>query len=148
MTATNEMDALYFSTFEQVKNDQFDFIVIGAGAYGSSFAHRLLQLDSKAKILIVEKGNYLIPDHIQNIPPTYIKLNTTTGIRPWIYTGTPNLNFMICRLPLPLSNGRMPRILPRRSLTKNLPIFKAEKQAPQFWCLGSMFILKIASRIY
>ncbi len=94
MTATNEMDALYFSTFEQVKSDEFDFIVIGAGAYGSSFAHRLLQLDSKAKILIVEKGNYLIPDHIQNIPPTYINLNTTTGIRPWVYKGTPNLNFM------------------------------------------------------
>lgn len=94
MTDRNEIDTLYFSTFDQIKNDQFDFIVIGAGAYGTSFAHRLLQLDAKAKILIIEKGNFLIPDHIQNIPPTYINLNTTVGTRPWLYKGTPNLNFM------------------------------------------------------
>lgn len=90
----SEVDKIYFSSFDEIKGEEFDFIVIGAGAYGTSFAHRLLQLNDKVRILLLEKGNYLIPDHIQNIPPTYIQLNTKAGIRPWVYQGPPNLNFM------------------------------------------------------
>ncbi|WP_305857723.1 GMC oxidoreductase [Balneatrix alpica] len=90
----NEVDKLYFSTLDEVQQQQFDYIVIGGGAYGSSFAHRMLELQPGVRILVLDKGSYLIPDHIQNLPPTYIKLNTEVGIRPWEYRGTPNLNFM------------------------------------------------------
>jgi hypothetical protein len=91
---TNKIDQLYFKTFDQVKSATYDYIVIGGGAYGTSFAHRTLQLRPQARILILEKGDYLIPDHIQNLPATYLNLNTTTGIRPWVFEGPSNLNFM------------------------------------------------------
>lgn len=90
----SKVDQLYFHTLEQVQNQTFDYIVIGGGAYGTSFTHRMLELDPGAKILVLEKGNYLIPEHIQNLPPTYVRLNTEVGIRPWQYSGAPNLNFM------------------------------------------------------
>ncbi|MBB1201821.1 GMC family oxidoreductase [Enterobacteriaceae bacterium 89] len=90
----SEVDNLYFSRFDQVKGQTFDYIVIGGGAYGTSFSHRVLQQNPEARILVLEKGNYLIPDHVQNIPPAYIKLNTSTGTRPWNYYGSPGLNFM------------------------------------------------------
>lgn len=90
----NEIDKLYFCDFAKIKDQSFDFIVIGGGAYGTSFTHKALQYHPNARIAVLEKGSYLIPDHIQNIPPAYINLNTTTGIRPWSYKGTPNLNFM------------------------------------------------------
>ncbi|MDJ0616461.1 MAG: GMC oxidoreductase [Calothrix sp. MO_192.B10] len=91
----SEVDTLYFKSLSQVQNQTFDYIVLGGGAYGTSFTHRMLQLDANAKILVVEKGNYLIAEHIQNLPPTYVKLNTEVGIRPWKYTGDDkNLNFM------------------------------------------------------
>ncbi|WP_337264701.1 MULTISPECIES: GMC oxidoreductase [unclassified Serratia (in: enterobacteria)] len=90
----SEVDNIYFSRFDEIKGESFDYIVIGGGAYGTSFTHRVLQHNPQARILVLEKGNYLIPDHIQNIPPAYIKLNTSVGTRPWTYYGTPGLNFM------------------------------------------------------
>ncbi len=90
----SEVDSLYFSSFDQVAGQSFDYIVVGAGAYGTSFAHRMLELKPTARILVLDKGSYLIPDHIQNLPPAYIKLNTSVGIKPWNYSGAPNLNFM------------------------------------------------------
>lgn len=90
----SKVDELYFKSVKDIQCEEFDYIVIGGGAYGTSFAHRILQLDSEAKILVLEKGNYLIPEHIQNLPPTYVKLNTEVAIRPWQYSGTPDLNFM------------------------------------------------------
>ena len=95
MSNMSEVDRLYFKSLCQVQDHSFDYIVIGGGAYGTSFTHRMLQLSPQGKILVLEKGNYLIPEHIQNLPPTYVKLNTEVGIRPWEYTGNdPNLNFM------------------------------------------------------
>ncbi|MDK2124375.1 GMC oxidoreductase [Parachitinimonas caeni] len=90
----NKIDQLYFKTFDQIKNEKYDYIVIGGGAYGTSFSHRMLEQKPDARILILEKGDYLIPDHIQNLPPAYIDLNTTTGVRPWVFEGPNNLNFM------------------------------------------------------
>jgi len=90
----NKIDQLYFKTFDQIKDEKFDYIVIGGGAYGTSFSHRMLELAPQARILILEKGDYLIPEHIQNLPSTYIKLNSTTGVRPWVFEGPKNLNFM------------------------------------------------------
>jgi choline dehydrogenase-like flavoprotein len=88
------IDTLFFKPLSDVQGQRFDYIVIGGGAYGTSFAHRALRLDPDARVLVLEKGRTLIPDHIQNLPPTYITLNTTVGVRPWSYSGAPNLNFM------------------------------------------------------
>lgn len=90
----SKVDSQYFSRFEDIKDTTFDYVVIGGGAYGTSFVWQLLQQQPNARVLVLDKGDYLIPDHIQNLPPAYINLNTTTGIRPWLYQGTDNLNFM------------------------------------------------------
>lgn len=88
----SEIDKLYFKTLEEVESQRFDYIIIGGGAYGTSFARRILTQDKKATVLIMDKGNYLIPEHIQNLPPAYINLNTTVGVRPWVLEG--DINFM------------------------------------------------------
>jgi choline dehydrogenase-like flavoprotein len=85
-----EMDKLYFQRLSEVADQTFDHIVVGAGAYGTAFAHRILELDRTARVLLIDKGVFLIPDHIQNLPPTYIDLNINTGIRPWRLVGSPN----------------------------------------------------------
>lgn len=82
------LDRLYFKPLAAVAGERFDFIVIGAGAYGTSFARRVLELDPKRRVLVLEKGSFLIPEHIQNLPPTYVPLNLQTGVTPWKYTGT------------------------------------------------------------
>lgn len=82
------LDQLYFKTLSAVARERFDFIVIGAGAYGTSFARRALELDPRCRVLLLEKGSFLIPEHIQNLPPTYVPLNVQVGVTPWEYTGT------------------------------------------------------------
>ncbi|BDB28868.1 GMC family oxidoreductase (plasmid) [Cupriavidus sp. P-10] len=82
------LDQLYFRTLAEVSGERFDYIVIGAGAYGTSFAHKALALDPRCRVLLLEKGSFLIPEHIQNLPPTYIDLNQQAGTTPWAYTGT------------------------------------------------------------
>jgi GMC oxidoreductase len=86
------VDHLYFADWKDVSKERFEYIVIGGGAYGTSFAYRMLALDAQCKVLIVDKGGYLIPDHIQNLPPEYVDLNTTVGSRPWKATG--DMDFM------------------------------------------------------
>ena len=49
----------------------FDVIVIGGGSFGGVIAHRLFQLDSRLRqhrILVLEGGPFLIPEHVQNLP--------------------------------------------------------------------------------
>jgi hypothetical protein len=89
----NKLDQIYFKTFDQIKGT-FDYIVIGAGAYGTSFTSKILELDKNARVLIIEKGSYLIPEHIQNLPPAYVRLNQEAGTSPWQNTGQKGLHFM------------------------------------------------------
>ncbi|MFO0889023.1 MAG: family 16 glycoside hydrolase [Isosphaeraceae bacterium] len=49
----------------------FDVIVIGGGSFGGVIAHRLFQLDSRLRqhrILVLEGGPFVIPEHVQNLP--------------------------------------------------------------------------------
>src|SRR5947209_2935550 len=49
----------------------FDLIVIGGGAFGSVLASHLFFLDkSRAhRILVLEAGPLVFPEHVQNLPP-------------------------------------------------------------------------------
>ncbi|HEY5811608.1 MAG TPA: hypothetical protein VIT23_03025, partial [Terrimicrobiaceae bacterium] len=49
----------------------FDVIVIGGGSFGGVFANRLFNLDSllrQHRILVLEGGLFLVPEHVQNLP--------------------------------------------------------------------------------
>ncbi|HBF29476.1 GMC oxidoreductase [Rhizobium sp.] len=78
--------AYYFQTLESIRNKAFDYIVIGGGAYGTAFAHRILELDEKARVLILEKGTIFFPDHAQNLPATYVDAVYGPAISPWVCT--------------------------------------------------------------
>ena len=86
--SARELDRLYFKTLADVAGERFDLVVIGAGAYGTSVAHRALAADPRCRVLVLEKGSFLLPEHIQNLPPAYVDLNTQAGVTPWEYTGT------------------------------------------------------------
>jgi len=74
----------------------FDVIIAGGGSFGGVLAHRLFQLDSRTRqhrILVLEGGAVLVPEHIQNLP-TIGDLFAEVKRLPWqAAPATPNLNF-------------------------------------------------------
>ncbi len=72
----SRLDAMYLKLMGDVEGGRFDYIVLGGGCYGICFAHRVLELDDSARVLILEKGNILIPEHFQDLPSTYLDLLT------------------------------------------------------------------------
>lgn len=49
-----------------VGNEKFDYIVVGSGFTGYSFAEKIFELDKAAKILMLERGPFFLADHFQN----------------------------------------------------------------------------------
>lgn len=74
----------------------FDVIIIGGGSFGGVFAQRLFQLDSRLRqhrILVLEGGPFLIPEHVQNLP-TIGDLFPEVRRLPWQESpASPNLGF-------------------------------------------------------
>ena len=74
----------------------FDVIVIGGGSFGGVFAHRLFNLDSRLRqhrILVLEGGPFLVPEHVQNLP-TIGDLFPEVKKVPWQNApASPNLTF-------------------------------------------------------
>ncbi|WP_312390331.1 hypothetical protein [Chryseobacterium sp.] len=72
------MNHAYFLTDGQWKeakeNNSYDYIIIGSGFCGYAFAKRILEKDKEAKILMVERGGFLLPTHFQNLGASYKKL--------------------------------------------------------------------------
>jgi choline dehydrogenase-like flavoprotein len=66
---------VYFLTEERWKdvreNQQFDYIIIGSGICGYAFAERALAKRPHARILIIERGPFFLPEHFQNLPIPY-----------------------------------------------------------------------------
>jgi choline dehydrogenase-like flavoprotein len=69
----NGLDEALASTdpSKQPNARSFDFIVIGGGSFGSVLATRLQRLDQTHahRILVLEAGPYVLPEHVQNLPP-------------------------------------------------------------------------------
>ena len=66
---------------------EFDFIVVGSSFCGFSFVQRMLKNNPFAKILILERGDYFLPQHFQNLPLPF--RNTLGGVSetfPWSIT--------------------------------------------------------------
>ncbi len=83
MGYSSKLDAIYLKELAAIKHKSYDYIVVGGGAYGTSFVHRMLELDPKAKILVLEKGSILIPAHYQNLPRAYQNIFNYTEVQPW-----------------------------------------------------------------
>ncbi|KAG2746588.1 FAD/NAD(P)-binding domain-containing protein [Suillus brevipes Sb2] len=48
-----------------------DFVVIGSGLAALAFIDNTLKRDSRKKILCLERGDFWLPDHFQNLPPPF-----------------------------------------------------------------------------
>jgi len=70
----NGLDEAIRSTDRNLDPDakQFDYIVIGGGSFGSVFASHIFNLDQTRahRILVLEAGPFLFPEHVQNLPPS------------------------------------------------------------------------------
>ncbi len=87
-TSRDVMDHVFFVSKTEWKKvreeEQFDFIVIGSGFCSLAFTERVLKNNPHAKILIVERGEFFLPEHFQDLPGPY--KNTLGGLSetfPW-----------------------------------------------------------------
>jgi len=54
--------------WQQVQATRYDFIVIGTGPAGVAFIERTLARNPHAAILVLERGGYWLPAHVQTLP--------------------------------------------------------------------------------
>ncbi|WP_405248074.1 GMC oxidoreductase [Cellulophaga sp. Asnod2-G02] len=87
-TGQEVMNHVFFTTKSDWKNiretEQFDFIVIGSSFCCLAFVERTLTKNPFAKILILERGEFFLPEHFQNLPLPYKKtLGGLSETYPW-----------------------------------------------------------------
>ena len=58
----------YCSGWQQVQAAHYDVIVIGTGPAGVAFIERTLARNPHAAILVLERGGYWLPAHVQTLP--------------------------------------------------------------------------------
>ncbi|WP_354639716.1 NAD(P)-binding protein [Kitasatospora camelliae] len=71
----------YLRTLADCRRDTCDAVVVGGGAVGCAVVHRLLQRGFRG--LLLEKGPFLLPEHVQNLDPVHQPLMTTAVATPW-----------------------------------------------------------------
>ncbi|WP_405269259.1 hypothetical protein [Cellulophaga sp. Ld12] len=103
-TGQDVMNHVFFTTKSDWKNiretEQFDFIVIGSSFCCLAFVERTLTKNPFAKILILERGEFFLPEHFQNLPLPYKKtLGGLSETYPWPYPKKPQKEH--------ISNGSM-----------------------------------------
>lgn len=64
----------------------FSAIVIGAGMYGAYCATRLFRRDPGKRVLLLDAGPWLVPEHVQNLPR--VGLDVPSPITPALDPGT------------------------------------------------------------
>lgn len=87
-TFTGIMDHLLFLApveWERVRREEeFDYVIVGSGFCGLAFAQRILKNSPQARLLIIEGGPFLLPEHFQNLPLPYCEIVTRLPERfPW-----------------------------------------------------------------
>ena len=55
---------------ESRENGNFDYVIIGSSFCAWAFTQRMLENNPKAKILILERGEYYYLEHFENLPPS------------------------------------------------------------------------------
>lgn len=74
-TSRDVMDHVFFMSnteWKQIREEEhFDFIVIGSGFCSLAFVERTLKNNPFAKILIIERGDFFLPEHFQDLAGPY-----------------------------------------------------------------------------
>jgi len=79
--AAGPVESRYFRRLAECRKDTYDVVVVGGGAVGCAMVHRLLQRGFR--VLLLEKGPFLLPEHVQNLDPVYQPLMTKAVAEPW-----------------------------------------------------------------
>ena len=87
-TGQNVMDHVFFVSNSEWKiireEQQFDFVVIGTGFCALAFIERTLKNNPFARILVLERGPFFLPEHFQDLPGPYKKtLGGLSETYPW-----------------------------------------------------------------
>ncbi|GGG37452.1 hypothetical protein GCM10011344_42860 [Dokdonia pacifica] len=82
------MNDVFFTSddeWDKIKSSgKFDYIVIGTGFCGLAFIERVFQNDKNAKILVLERGSFFLPEHFQNLPESFKRtLGGLSETFPW-----------------------------------------------------------------
>ncbi|PJJ05053.1 choline dehydrogenase-like flavoprotein [Streptomyces sp. 2333.5] len=81
------LESYCFSTLADVVHGSFDHLVVGGGLVGTVMASELLARNPEARVLVLEQGPFLLPDHVQNLPSTYHSLINRAQASPWRVDG-------------------------------------------------------------
>lgn len=77
----------YCKTLDEVRAKTYDVVIVGGGAVGSAVSHALLSRSGtnadKPRVLLLEKGSFLLPEHVQNLHPQYQRLMADAVAKPW-----------------------------------------------------------------
>ncbi|NET55687.1 MAG: GMC family oxidoreductase [Symploca sp. SIO2E6] len=87
-------DVFFLSSSEWHKTQeakQFDYIVIGTGFCALAFIERILNQDANANILLIERGSFFLPEHVQNLPISYQKLLVKQALKTFPWTLSPKV---------------------------------------------------------
>ncbi|XP_024541105.1 uncharacterized protein LOC9648182 [Selaginella moellendorffii] len=86
--------------WEQARSEGYEFIIIGSSFCALGFATELLQRSPDAKILLLERGGFLLPDHVQNLHPIFKSiLRGTCETFPWQFQQSPGVELLRGILP-------------------------------------------------
>ena len=75
----------YCKTLKQVRAVDHDIVIVGGGAVGAAVLDRLMRRKESEglRVLVLEKGSFLLPEHVQNLHPRYQRLMKDAVARPW-----------------------------------------------------------------
>ena len=69
------MTNIYFETDAQWEIDRnsgdFDYVIVGSSFCALGFTHQMLKKNPTVKIIIIDRGDYFLHEHSQNLPPAY-----------------------------------------------------------------------------
>jgi choline dehydrogenase-like flavoprotein len=82
----SKLDESYAVTLDEARKQTFDYVICGAGCYASAFLHKILREAPGARVLVLEKGTFLLPDHVQNLPSQYLDIMAKADTFPWRLT--------------------------------------------------------------
>ncbi len=87
-TGRDIMDHVFFvskTEWKRIREEEhFDFIVVGSGFCALAFVEKALRNNPFAKILIIERGDFFLPEHFQDLPGPYKRtLGGLSETYPW-----------------------------------------------------------------
>ena len=91
ITSDEVMNEIFFLTDEkwhfERRKANYDYVIIGSSFCALAFVKRALKNNPDAKIIIIERGGYYLPQHFQNLPPAFMMTVEGAGETfPWRIT--------------------------------------------------------------